>query len=169
MAGGWGGGGTVGLLRGLGTGLGRGSDPDWNTGGAVGLGPSWNTAVGGGVLGGVGVLGGEGSSLGSAGALGWGGGVACMGGCGGGWLGAWMVGWLLEWRRGVVLVWACGCVGLRLVGEWLESGLGEGLRDWGVPEEACCTDWLAGWPGGGFNGLGGAGAGFLVPINKKRI
>lgn len=40
VAGGWGGGGTVGLLRGLGTGLGRGSDPDWNTGGAVGLGLS---------------------------------------------------------------------------------------------------------------------------------
>lgn len=78
----------MGLLRGLGTGLGRGSDPDWNTGGAVGLGLSWKTAVGGGVLGGVGVCGGEGSSAWSPSMPVWGGGVVWVGGCGGGWLGA---------------------------------------------------------------------------------
>jgi hypothetical protein len=61
------------------------------------------------------------------------------------------------------------------VGEWLEMGRVVGLRDWEEPEEEVevveeeeeAEDWwlvevLRGWLGGGFEGLGGAGAGFLA-------
>lgn len=116
--------------------------------------------------GGDGVPGGEGS------ALRWsppdwpsdaccGGGLACVGGSGGGWLGAWMGGWLLEWRLGVAHGCEVGEVGE--VGEWLDRGLGVGLRDWDEPEEEVWFSELQGWLGGGFVGLGGAGACFLVP------
>lgn len=122
---------------------------------------------GGGVSGGVGVSGGEGSML-CWSTPGWpcdagcGGGLACVGGSGGGWLGAWIGGWLLEWRLGVAHGCEVGEVGE--VGEWLDRGLGVGLRDWDEPEEeeVWFTE-LQGWLGGGFVGLGGAGACFLVP------
>lgn len=122
---------------------------------------------GGGVSGGVGVPGGEPSTLccsplcwpSDAGCVG---GLACDGGSGGGWLGAWIGGWLLEWRRGVAHGWETGEVGE--VGEWLDRGLGVGLRDWDEPEEEAWFTELQGWLGGGFVGLGGAGACFLVPL-----
>lgn len=55
------------------------------------------------------------------------GGLAGVGGSGGGWLGAWIGGWLLEWRLGVAH--GCEAEGVGDVGEWLDRGLGEGLRD----------------------------------------
>lgn len=79
----------VGLLRGLGTGRGRGREPNWE--GEMMLVLSGEMAIGGGVFGGVGVLGGDGSSGSPAvcsRALGWRGGVTWVGGSGGGWLGA---------------------------------------------------------------------------------
>lgn len=167
---GCGGGGTVGLLRGLGTGRGRGREPDWNGKEALGLVFSGGTTKGGGVLGGLGVLGGNGSSPGSMTAVVWKvGGVTWLGGSGGGWLGAWRGGWLLEWRRGIVLDWITNWVGLgeRLLGEWVERGLGDGERDWGVPHEGCGADWLPGWPEVGLAGLGGAGAGFFITMASR--
>lgn len=65
--------------------------------------------------------------------VGCGGGLACVGGSGGGWLGAWIGGWLLEWRLGVVHGCELGEVGE--LGEWLDRGLGVGLKDWDEPEE----------------------------------
>lgn len=135
---GWGGGGTLGLFRGLGTGRGRGREPDWYGDGDGGATTSWVVVEGGGVSGGVGVPGGEGSALcwsppdwpSDAGCVG---GLACVGGSGGGWLGAWIGGWLLEWRLGVAHGCVAGAVGD--VGEWLDWGLGVGLRDWEEPEE----------------------------------
>lgn len=135
---GWGGGGTLGLFRGLGTGRGRGREPDWYGDGDGGATTSWVVVEGGGVSGGVGVPGGEGSTLcwsppdwpSDAGCVG---GLACVGGSGGGWLGAWIGGWLLEWRLGVAHGCVAGAVGD--VGEWLDWGLGVGLRDWEEPEE----------------------------------
>lgn len=111
---------------------------------------------GGGVSGGVGVPGGEGSVL-CWSPPSWPGDASCVGGSGGGWLGAWIGGWLLEWRLGV----AHGCE-VGEVGEWLDRGLGVGLKDWDEEEEVWFTE-LQGWLGGGFVGLGGAGACFLVP------
>lgn len=165
---GCGGGGTVGLLRGLGTGRGRGREPDWNREGTFVLAFSGVTMESGGVLGGLGLLGGDGSSPGSTTAVGWGGGgVPWLGGSGGGWLGAWRGGWLLEWRRGIVLDWITNWVGLRLLGEWVERGLGDGERDWGVPHEGGGVDWLPSWLEGGLAGLGGAGAGFFITIVSR--
>jgi len=119
------------------------------------------------VSGGVGVSGGDGSALcwSPPGWLSGGGGLACVGGSGGGWLGAWIGGWLLEWRLGAAHGCAVGEVGE--VGEWLDRGLGEGLRDWDEPEEVEWFTELQGWLGGGFEGLGGAGACFLVPERSQ--
>lgn len=61
---------------------------------------------------------------------------------------------------------AHGCVGGGVgdVGDWLLRGLGLGLKDWEEPEEEeGGLAELLGWLGGGFDGLGGAGACFLVP------
>lgn len=166
--GGCGGGGTVGLLRGFGTGRGRGREPDWNREGTLVLAFSGWTTESGGVLGGLGVLGGDGSSPRSPTAVGWGGGgVTWLGGSGGGWLGAWRGGWLLEWRRGIVLDWITNWVGLRLLGEWVERGLRDGERDWGVPHEGCAADWLPSCPEGALAGLGGAGAGFFIAMGSR--
>lgn len=77
--------------------------------------------------GGGGVSGGEGVPGGSA---------LWVGGSGGGWLGAWMGGWLLEWRRGVAEEGEVG-----EVGEWPDSGRGEGLRE--EAEEEGVAAWLA--------------------------
>lgn len=41
-----------------------------------------------------------------------------------------MGGWLLEWRLGMAQGWGVG-----EVGEWLETGRGEGLRAWAEPGE----------------------------------
>lgn len=49
------------------------------------------------------------------------------------------------------------------VGEWLGGGLAAGLRDWNEAEDEAGFVELQGWLGGGFDGLGGAGACFLVP------
>lgn len=85
FAAGCGGGGMLGRGFGFGAGLeGRGRDPEWKSGG---------------VSGGVGLLGGECSD--SPWAC-WG-----VGGCGGGWLGAWIRASLLWTRRGVM----GGCCG----------------------------------------------------------
>ena len=84
LAGGCGGGGPLGRWRGFGSGLdGRGSDPEWKEGCSSGR---CCGASRGGVLGGVGVLGGEGSVSPTPPATGEG----LSGGCGGGWLGAWI-------------------------------------------------------------------------------
>lgn len=107
--------------------------------------------------GGVGVPGGEGSAL-CWSPLHWPGDVDCVGGSGGGWLGAWIGGWLLEWRLGVAH--GCEMGGAGDVGDWLVKGLEMGLRD--CAEEGGLAE-LQGWQGGGFVGLGGAGACFLVP------
>lgn len=45
------------------------------------------------------------------------------------------------------------------VGEWPDRGLGVGLRGWDELTE------VEGWLGGGFGGLGGAGACFLMTGN----
>lgn len=93
------------------------------------------------------------------------GGLAGDGGSGGGWLGAWIGGWLLEWRLGVAHGWKVG-----EVGEWLDKGPGLGLREWDEPEEeAAWVTELQGWLGGGFIGLGGAGACFLVPGTLRMV
>lgn len=120
---------------------------------------------GGGVSGGVGVPGGEGSALGwspPTAAAAW---PACVGGSGGGWLGAWRGGWLLEWRRGVAHGWAAGEVGE--VGDWLCAALDPGLWHCGGGSEEAVVGGAApgaeGWLGGGLVGLGGGGACFLVP------
>lgn len=108
------------------------------------------------MLGGVGVCGGVcsgGSSPGSLALLG-------AGGCGGGWLGACRGGRLLEGRRGAPLDGCTGGEGLRVV------GLGDRLGGCGdAPGEL----WVPGWPGGGFPGLGGAGAGFLTAAQMERV
>lgn len=71
----------------------------------------------------------------------------------------------MEWRLGV----ADGCeVGEEgEVGEWLGGGLAVGLRDWDEPEDEAWFVEMQGWLGGGFDGLGGAGACFLVPESSK--
>lgn len=58
---------------------------------------------------------------------------------------------------------AHGCDGGEVgnVGDWLLRGLGLGLKDWEEEEGGLAV--LQGWWGGGFDGLGGAGACFLVP------
>lgn len=56
------------------------------------------------------------------------------------------------------------------VGEWLDRGLGVGLRGWDKEEDAEEEVWLTelqGWQGGGLVGLGGAGACFLVPAGWR--
>lgn len=60
---------------------------------------------------------------------------------------------------------AHGCE-LGEVGEldkWLDKGLGVGLKGWDEKEAVWFTE-LQVWLGGGFVGLGGAGACFLVPL-----
>lgn len=145
VPGGCGGGGTLGRLRGLGTGRGLGSVPCCCV---VSLCERFCLAKGG-VLGGVGVCGGVGPGSGPCSPS-----LGCVGGCGGGWLGAWMGGRLLELRR---VPGAC-CWG------------GDGLRVFGfgdvpvpVPGELCPPE----WPGGGFPGFGGAGAGFFTA--RRRV
>lgn len=61
---------------------------------------------------------------------------------------------------------AHGCEGGGVgdVGDWLPRGLGLGLKNWEEPEEeGRGLAELQGWLGGGLDGLGGAGACFLVP------
>lgn len=106
VPGGCGGGGTLGRLRGLGTGRGLGRVP---CSCVVSLCVGFCLAKGG-VLGGVGVCGGVGPGSGPCSPS-----RGCVGGCGGGWLGAWMGGRLLEQRR---MPEACcrGGEGLRVLG-----------------------------------------------------
>lgn len=150
--GGCGGGGTLGRLRGLGTGLGLGRVPEGGCGAVSGL-PGLCLPKGG-VLGGVGVCGGlcgGGSSPGSLALPG-------AGGCGGGWLGACRGGRLLDARLGAPPGGCAGGEGLRA------TGLGDGLVGCGDPPGEF---WALGWPGGGFPGFGGAGAGFLTA--RRRV
>lgn len=58
------------------------------------------------------------------------------------------------------------------VGDWLPRGLGLGLKDWEETEgEEGGLAEMQGWLGGGFDGLGGGGAGacFLVPGMEMEI
>lgn len=122
IPGGCGGGGMLGRIRGFGAGLeGRGREPE----GYEGSDPSWGR-----VSGGIGEEGGEGSGS----SWGW----WTGGGCGGGWLGAWMAS-LLRLRRGVV---GCGELGI-----WV-------LVDWEATWVVCLVG-------------GGAGACFLVPLKQN--
>lgn len=52
------------------------------------------------------------------------------------------------------------------VGEWPDRGLGVELKAWDEGEALVLRE-LQGWLGGGFVGLGGAGACFLVPTVKR--